>query len=340
MGNSVIPGTELLWSRLDALYDTNLKNSIPDCIQPELFHYTNVQGLKGIVESGKLWATSAYYLNDSSEIEYGCQLVIETIEEWLKANSRSALNSTPLQTLKLLKSSFRDPGFQIARLVGIYVSCFCENENLLSQWRAYGQAGGYSIGMLSAELELGLLAPGFFASRLLKVNYDREVQRAKIHSLLRDFILLTEDEGLFRLPTEEVVRIEFISELAFYLQELLMDEIVSFKNSAFEEEREWRIATRPRLIEMKRARRDQGVSEQQKSRTGPHSYVQHFRHSKGGLVPYLELSPLENQLLPIQSLRFGPSLDKFKTEFALLGFLQKYGYGGVTVGGSDTPVML
>jgi len=48
-----------------------------------VYHYTTSQGLKGIIESRSLWATGAYYLNDISEIEYGCRLAATVLEESL-----------------------------------------------------------------------------------------------------------------------------------------------------------------------------------------------------------------------------------------------------------------
>jgi len=41
-----------------------------------LYHYTTADGLKGIIEKNELWATSAYFLNDSAEITYGYGLLI------------------------------------------------------------------------------------------------------------------------------------------------------------------------------------------------------------------------------------------------------------------------
>ena len=41
-----------------------------------LYHYTTADGLKGIVQNDELWATSAYYLDDSTEIMYGYQFGI------------------------------------------------------------------------------------------------------------------------------------------------------------------------------------------------------------------------------------------------------------------------
>ena len=49
-----------------------------------LYHYTTADGLKGIVENHELWATSAYYLNDLTEIMYGYQLIDEAVEAWRK----------------------------------------------------------------------------------------------------------------------------------------------------------------------------------------------------------------------------------------------------------------
>jgi hypothetical protein len=42
---------------------------------PELLHFTDLDGLVGIVEKGALWATYAHALNDESEIRYGIEQV-------------------------------------------------------------------------------------------------------------------------------------------------------------------------------------------------------------------------------------------------------------------------
>jgi hypothetical protein len=46
-----------------------------------LYHYTTADGLKGIIENDELWATSAYFLNDSAEIIYGCRILKEALDE-------------------------------------------------------------------------------------------------------------------------------------------------------------------------------------------------------------------------------------------------------------------
>lgn len=65
-----------------------------------LYHYTSVTGLQGILQSNRLWATAAYFMNDSSEIEYGCQLVRQALLEWRTVNERN--DGFAAETLRLL----------------------------------------------------------------------------------------------------------------------------------------------------------------------------------------------------------------------------------------------
>src|SRR5437879_3751511 len=51
-----------------------------------IYHYTTVIGLQGILETNRLWASAAYYLNDSSEVEYGSRLLHQELSTWLTAN--------------------------------------------------------------------------------------------------------------------------------------------------------------------------------------------------------------------------------------------------------------
>lgn len=40
-----------------------------------LYHYTSVEALHGIVESGSFRATNVFYMSDESEIEYGLSCI-------------------------------------------------------------------------------------------------------------------------------------------------------------------------------------------------------------------------------------------------------------------------
>ena len=174
----VHPQPQSLPAILHPLYDFEPR-------QPVIYHYTDVSGLHGILQSNRLWASAAYYLNDSSEIEYGCKLALEAIAVWKDVNQR--IQSFAVDALRGLESIFSHPLSRISRSATIYVTCFCENDNLLSQWRAYGQAGGYSLGFEvdKSWRTMALRVPGeFWDLRLAQVIYDEEHQRMRINSLL------------------------------------------------------------------------------------------------------------------------------------------------------------
>jgi hypothetical protein len=124
------------------------EQSRPKPTQPlqRLYHYTDVVGLNGIIETNELWATSAYFLNDSAEVIYGYGALDEALKDWIAVNPR------PEESLALALALDLQRGFGVdllnKRLIEpIYLVCFCEDDNLLSQWRAYGQSGGYSIAL-------------------------------------------------------------------------------------------------------------------------------------------------------------------------------------------------
>src|SRR3954451_15088828 len=61
---------------------------------PELYHYTTAEGLKGIIEENYLRASSAYFLNDSSEVDYGCRIIKQALNE-LQQEHRYPTQSLP-----------------------------------------------------------------------------------------------------------------------------------------------------------------------------------------------------------------------------------------------------
>jgi hypothetical protein len=115
-----------------------------------LFHYTNADGLKGTLDTNSLWATATYCLNDQSEIKYSLSILDMTADDdflkhW-KENHIAAINkrkcsdefiktlSNELDCLKHFITSF-----------SIINDDETYKHGLLSQWRGYGNDGGYAI---------------------------------------------------------------------------------------------------------------------------------------------------------------------------------------------------
>lgn len=298
-----------------------------------LYHYTTAEGLKGIIEDNELWATSAYLLNDSGEVTYGCDVLSEALTKYI-AQKHCTDSSVTRGVVESLRNWFREVLPVRKDIQPIYVVCFCEDDNLLSQWRAYGEAGGYSIGFAPPAEDLlsnqGFKPePNIYTSKWVKVEYDRNEQFRKLASLLNPIVAIFEDQA-----TAEAIR-SVRDSLSFTYQQflsaitdILFEEALAFKNEAFKVEKEWRVVVRQRLL-IRQATDDGG-------RTGIPTY---FRPSKGRIVPYIKLIPVHtDKKLPIVAIRSGPTLDQATASMAISMMLQTNGFAGVRVKGSDIPV--
>lgn len=112
-----------------------------------LWHYTNTSGLLGIIQSNRLWASSAAMLNDATELTYGLGLAREVLDD-LKVSAGSDLHPTQLQFLDdawdRIVSSFNEND--------IFVVCASEEGDDLGQWRGYAEGSGYAIGFAAEHL--------------------------------------------------------------------------------------------------------------------------------------------------------------------------------------------
>ena len=135
-----------------------------------IYHYTNALGFSGILTSKKLWLTESYYLNDPDEIQSGTgQVHIEILRNLLriyedKNEIRQGFEFTLLKSLNDKVKHLRT--FNIDY---IFICSFCNDGDLLSQWKGYANYGeGYSIGISKRYLER---IPG---CRLKKVIYSEK----------------------------------------------------------------------------------------------------------------------------------------------------------------------
>ena len=132
-----------------------------------LYHYTNYQGLLGILESQCIWATHFQFLNDESEFQLFKKELNEHLEptvdkayddfikqdagakKFLKDSGKSFKEVVKSETSVLAKAIYsgHDDQFYISSFSGESKTNDIEqNENgLLSQWRAYGPDGGFIL---------------------------------------------------------------------------------------------------------------------------------------------------------------------------------------------------
>ncbi|UFN49134.1 DUF2971 domain-containing protein [Roseomonas sp. OT10] len=134
-----------------------------------LWHYTSGEGLIGIVQSGSLFSTHISCLNDSAELNYASNLLLQSLKmrasQHYPQSPKSVLH-TVIDTPSKVSSSIISPFF---------VACFTENGDDLSQWRGYGGGeGGYAIGFEPSWLLQGFLHD---PKVIYKMSYDHEQHR-------------------------------------------------------------------------------------------------------------------------------------------------------------------
>ena len=104
-----------------------------------LYHYTTLEGLKGILETQTLWATHFEFLNDSSELKVFKEKFLNVLRE--DPRIRTDFESLIKSLQKVIEKE------------EIYITSFChepkdpytQKNGLLSQWRGYGCCGAAAI---------------------------------------------------------------------------------------------------------------------------------------------------------------------------------------------------
>ena len=304
-----------------------------------LYHYTTAEGLKGIVEQNEIWATSAYYLNDSAEILYGYRVLHRALEAWLRERNLPGHSSARGLAESFLHHLGHD-ALERNIITPIYLTCFCEDPNLLSQWRAYGSSGGYNIGF-KVPME-GIVygikpEPRVYTARCVRVDYDRDRQLERVRQLL-DFLLPILDE---EKVAESTASIDPTSPLGFsqlqnIIQEILTEECLGYKDPAFAVEKEWRFIVRSR------------AHLKQATDNGDHTNLPiHFRTARGQLIPFIKFQPNhaptpivgDGKRLPLVSVTCGPGGDRISAGMAIRTLLDGRGFPEVRVNHSEIPLV-
>jgi len=198
-----------------------------------IFHYTSLEGFKGIIESQDFWLTESSFLNDSTEIHHGLELAREVFTEFAENNNGPI--SELLDGFSTLDKKLR-PRTNIA--------CFSSARDNLSQWRAYSGSGiGVSLGFTQQDF---LYKTGFPRScQLVPVLYSDSEKR----SLWKTFAMLFNEayrkDSVREISVEQrdgSVRTFFPNhDYVSSMYSLLYGLAASCKDSAFEDEREIRL---------------------------------------------------------------------------------------------------
>jgi hypothetical protein len=155
-----------------------------------LMHYTDASGLYGIISSKTLWASHTSFMNDTEEIvgfynrvlpmilrqEFD-QLVIDS-EDF--AGVVDAASRLTIDLIDDMVKTWVERLKELTKAQDYYVASFCTSTNewislngLLSQWRGYGEDGGYAIVFDTEKLESLLEAEG-------RIYYEEQLNKTDV----------------------------------------------------------------------------------------------------------------------------------------------------------------
>lgn len=124
----------------------------------QLFHYTDVCAVKSILENKKLWLTDLRFMNDSEEMNHGIKYVLEMLDlDGVQKRLNSAYADSATEFVREALSDHVDHHMNFNP---IFVCSFSQANDLLSQWRAYGNyAVEFSSDSLGHELSECIYEP-------------------------------------------------------------------------------------------------------------------------------------------------------------------------------------
>lgn len=275
---------------------SELLNRVPP---EQIYHYTSIAGLHGILSSREVWATMAHYLNDTQEFQHALSIARYQLEIMA---GRHALERQPF--IRALLEALDG----VAR-VHVCVFSLSEERDLLSQWRGYcPPGGGYSVGLLSGPLCQILARQAFYLGPCI---YDLVAQESLMMEVLSPIVLSL---PMAKNPSRDEAKTAVVPYLGTFYQRLAL--VAPFmKHIAFSQEREWRIVTTP-------------IDVHQLS----------YRLGRTMLIPYFPIR-LDSDAIPfpLGTTIVGPTQDQSLAVRALSGFITVTGLAGLGIIPSLTP---
>jgi hypothetical protein len=272
----------------------------------ELWHYTDANGLIGILKTGQIWATQVTCLNDTLEQRHFGDLVHDAVKAHRKQNIDPLLE--PL--FRVADEALESRDFTAT---GQFVACFSEAEDDLGQWRGYGGGEcGYAIGFQSQGiLDVLKRRP---SALLLPMGYADSIHSFVVTDVMR-WAEIYFRQGLSRALPDPWAR-EFVTAFANELS--IIAAVV--KHPKFSGEAERRIAT---LLQ-----------------DGEHNQLV-FRQKRTLLARHLPLDLAAEtdgvRRLPITRIYVGPGSAQKVSKISVGDLLVQSGYVGIPVELSKVP---
>ena len=270
-----------------------------------LWHYTDANGLYGIISSSRLGFGDARFLNDRTERIYGEQLLDRVFDEVVAADS-SGITQQFRELVRVLRLPDR-----------LYVCSLSETKESISQWQRYGADGaGYCIGFSRRHLD-DLLDEDQISREVMMYQEDAQMK------LLREAVVSGLDQYRRVRGTEQEPRSGYYE---YLFTDMDIDAaVLQMKNPFFHDEQEWRYFFR--------SDEDEDEVLDDETETADDDEAPDVREQfavRGAYVkPYVELPRARGDVaerLPVVGVVCGPKLDGDLAVPTVGRFLRSCGY--------------
>lgn len=218
----------------EAICDSFARELAATPIPPIIYHYTDDHGLKGILETGRLWFTDLFSLNDPSELNHGIRHALDAL--------KSEADKGPSEAKIFYKQFTGALAGNVESSAHYFVCCFSKTDDDLGQWRAYADDGcGYAIGFDAEVLEKifeRAASPKSNLHSTFPVTYD-DKRLCEIHEQL-----VAKTIPIISAPRGKKLSADMISQFMVLLSVRLATSCfmasLFFKHEAYSNEQEYR----------------------------------------------------------------------------------------------------
>jgi hypothetical protein len=226
----VYPYREKGESIVDAFRSSLEQRSPPD----RLYHYTTGAGLGGILQSGTLWLTDIFALNDPSELRHSVDHAIDLLRLEARRGHQAAVIFA-----NQFAEIMADAPSSVAHM---FVASFSQHCDDLGQWRPYSDDGrGFALEFDRDRLERSFVMPGghsIESNSTFPMTYDDAVVKGICTDLIRSVVPLIAMPHGRNLSNGSIN--DFMKVLSMHLGLFVLQTALYFKHEAYNYEAEYR----------------------------------------------------------------------------------------------------
>lgn len=282
--------------------DSNYKGNI--------YHYTSSIGLKGILESKKIWFTDMFFLNDRSECFYTFELFSECLNKLKGSINKEIFDYLSAYNKKECLNDFNNQR--------LYVASFSTSNDNLNLWNYYTKSKDSAGYNLEFNLDVIRTAFGYYSKSkntgfiCSQVIYKKSQQIDYLNSIILDY----NDKFLENKKKDFTGKLKYIDHYEIF--ELIRFFSLFFKQNTFASEKEYRIVLMFNNCDSTNS-------------------LEKYREFNSIFIPYIDVPVGKNEFL-INSIMISPTQNQDLTESSIVRMTKGLSYNNIDIKKSKIPL--